>query len=98
MTRPPQPQEYPGNLPADAPVPEPVAPPVLDAHREYKNPLTGEPYEGSVWVIRDGIRVATVPLVDGVFDMDLPSGHYRLTAEVVVDGQVRYMDSEVMIP
>ncbi len=94
MTRPPQPTEYPGNLPGPRDQGE-TSPPIV--RRMYSNPLTGEAYSGSVWVFIDNVRVATVPLVDGQFVYDLPPGRYHLTAEVLVDGVTRYIDSEVIV-
>ncbi len=100
MTRPPQPTEYPGNLPPETPGPRghevatPVSPRPL--RREYRDPLH-RPYSGEVWVFSNQVRVLTLPLVDGVLETALLPGTYHLVAELWVDGYARYQDEDVTL-
>lgn len=108
MTRPPQPQEYGAGPKPPQPVeygqtklPQPTeygqASAAWPFTKEYRNPITGQPYEGDVHVFQDGTRILTAALVGGVFRADLPSGRYQFKGEVVADGRVRYLDEAVVV-
>ena len=93
MTRPPQPRDYPGDLPDGA---EPQ--PVRQGKIAYVDAL-GRRLEGIVRVFAESSDVpAVVPIVGGEIELaSLPSGRYKLVAEVRVDGVTRYIDSEVTL-
>jgi len=88
MTKPEQPKEY----GADRPVVDIAPRPTI--RKTYLHPVTREPLTGVVRVFStQGVLLAAMGLVDGVFELSLAPDTYRLVAEVLVDGVPRYQES-----
>lgn len=98
MTRPQAPRPYPGDAGAQPARPLAVTQQTRPPHRrEYKDAL-GRPMNGYASIRAQDDSTIRVPIVDGVLEVELAPGRYRIIAEVAPDdGQVQYITTMTSI-
>lgn len=93
MTRPPQPQPYPGDEGYARVVPTGPA----RLYREFKD-LRGRPLVGVAHVRNERYQSVDLDVEDGVLDAELPQGQYRLLAVLTdPDGKYHYATEDVTL-